>query len=550
MTSVTINVPDIGDAEGVEVIELCVAIGDTVELEQPLIVLESDKASMEIPSPHAGKVLELLVGEGAELSEGDAILTMEVESIDAAESAVQEQSEKNKEPVESEVVEQEVETAPTAVVEEQVVLVPDTGGADNIEVIEVCVAVGDEIEEGTSLVVVESDKASMEIPAPFAGKIAELLLKEGDEAAEGTAIAKMVPRAGAVEKVEQTSPAVEKPVKKSVEETVDQPQQSVTTDSGPPITTPQPAAPGKPESTAIYAGPAVRKLARELGVDLGRVKGSGPKSRIMKEDVQQFVQNALSKSPAASATGVGAGIPAIADIDFTKFGEVDIQPMSKLHKMTSVNMHRSWLNVPHVTQFDDADITDLEEFRQQMKAEAERRGVKLTPLPFLLKACAAALRDNPSFNASLMADGERIAYKKYINIGMAVATPAGLVVPVVKDVDKKNLWQLAEETADLAQKAKDRKLRPDDMQGGCFTISSLGNIGGTGFTPIVNAPEVAILGVSKLAVKPLWDGEAFQPRKMLPLSLSYDHRAINGADAGKFFTELGALLADVRRLLL
>jgi pyruvate dehydrogenase E2 component (dihydrolipoamide acetyltransferase) len=270
----------------------------------------------------------------------------------------------------------------------------------------------------------------------------------------------------------------------------------------------------------------------------------------LKEDVQQFVQNALSKSSSANTAGSGAGIPAIADIDFAKFGEVDVQPLSKLHKMTAVNLHRSWLNVPHVTQFDDADITDLEEFRQQMKAEAERRGVKLTPLPFLLKASAAALANNPSFNASLMADGERIVYKKYIHIGMAVATSAGLVVPVVKDVDKKSLWQLAEETADLAQKAKDRKLRPDDMQGGCFTISSLGNIGGTGFTPIVNAPEVAILGVSKLAVKPVWDGEAFAPRKMLPLSLSYDHRAINGADAGKFFTELGELLADVRRLLL
>lgn len=548
MTTVTIKVPDIGDAEGVEVIELCVVPGDSIELEQPLIVLESDKASIEIPSPQIGTVIELLVDEGATLSEGDAILTMEVSSSETAETnetkvdgeldGRSEVSLPEPEATEAELkpeLKPELEPETESAAEEQLVAVPDTGGADNIEVIEVCVSVGEEVEEGASLIVVESDKASMEIPAPFAGKITELLLKEGDEASEGTAIVKMLPSEAQLE--------IAAPV------TADW-QAASLKDSGPPITTPkQPASTAEVSDTvAIYAGPAVRKLARELGVDLNRVKGSGPKSRILKEDVQKFVQKSLSKSPTGASAG--SGIPPIADVDFAKFGELDIQPMSKLHKMTSVNMHRNWLNVPHVTQFDDADITNLEEFRQEMKAEAERRAVKLTPLPFLLKASATALRDNPGFNVSLMSDGERIVFKKYINIGIAVATPEGLVVPVVKGVDKKNLWQLAEETADLAEKARARKLRPDDMQGGCFTISSLGNIGGTGFTPIINAPEVAILGVSKLALKPLWDGEVFQPRKMLPLSLSYDHRAINGADAGKFFTELGALLADVRKLLL
>ena len=562
MTSVTINVPNIGEAEGVEVIELCIAVGDTIELEQPLIVLESDKASMEIPSPQAGQVIELLVGEGAELSEGDPILIMEILSaedvdnideerpVEIREHESVEQSDAVVNLVESQVpTEQQVEKIAKSVPsEEQVIYMPDMGGAENIEVIEICAAIGDEFEEGDSLVVVESDKASMEIPAPFAGKIVELLLKESDQVFEGIAIAKIIPTMDVVLDVSDSTVASKVP-EAELEDPI-QLEEVHASSSTPAIIVPELTVPEKIELNTIYAGPAVRKLARELGVDLNQVKGSGPKSRILKEDVQNFVQNALSKSFSALTTGVESSIPVISDIDFTKFGEIDIQSRSKLHKMTSANVHRSWLNIPHVTQFDDVDVTDLEEFRRQMKAEAQSRDVKLTPLPFLLKACAAALRDNPIFNVSLMADGERIIFKKYINIGIAVATPAGLVVPVVKDVDKKNLWQLAEETANLALKAKNKKLRPDDLNGGCFTISSLGNIGGLGFTPIVNAPEVAILGVSKLTIKPVWDGESFQPREMLPLSLSYDHRAINGGDAGKFFTELGGLLADLRRLLL
>ena len=283
-----------------------------------------------------------------------------------------------------------------------------------------------------------------------------------------------------------------------------------------------------------------------MSIDLTRVPGSGPKGRIQKDDLKRFVKDLMEQR----GTGAGFGVPALPEVDFAQFGAVDVQPLSKLHKLTAANMHRSWLNVPHVTQFDDADITELEAFRETLKAEAERRGVKVSPLPFLLKACAAALRANPKFNASLHNDGEHIVYKHYVHIGMAVDTPAGLVVPVLRDVDQKSVWELAAETAELAQKAKDRKLKPADMQGGCFTISSLGNIGGIGFTPVINTPEVAILGVSKLAVKPVWNGVEFVPRKMLPLSLSYDHRAVNGADAGRFFTHLNELLGDIRRLVL
>jgi pyruvate dehydrogenase E2 component (dihydrolipoamide acetyltransferase) len=293
-------------------------------------------------------------------------------------------------------------------------------------------------------------------------------------------------------------------------------------------------------------------LAREFGLELEQIVGTGPRNRILKEDVQSYVKSLTNSTlgKGANSATQGSGLPALPEMDFSQFGEIDVQPLSKLHKLTAMNMHRSWVNLPHVTQFDEVDISELEDFRSELKAEAERRGAKMTPLPFLLKAAAQALREYPKFNASLSHDGENMVYKKYINIGIAVDTPAGLMVPVIKDVDQKSLWQLAAESAELAAKAKDRKLKPADMQGGCFTISSLGNIGGTGFTPIINSPEVAIMGVSKLAIKPHWNGSEFVPRKMLPLSLSYDHRALNGVDAGQFFTYLGGLLSDIRRFLL
>ncbi|WP_374961453.1 dihydrolipoyllysine-residue acetyltransferase [Spongiibacter tropicus] len=540
MATETIKIPDLGGGDGVEVIEVCVAVGDQVEVEDSLLVLESDKASMEVPAPKAGKVVSISLKVGDSVGEGDVILELDVEGDAPADEPVAAEPEAaDEEPAPP--AADEAEAAPTASAGPETVKVPDIGGGDGVEVIELCVAAGDEVEEGDSLIVLESDKASMEVPAPFSGKVLSMLIKVGDAAAEGTAIAEMQ-RSGS----SAPDTAVESPAAAETEQvkTPEPPK--------PEAATPAPAA---PESSAnegngktVYAGPAVRKLAREFGISLDQVTGSGPRGRVVKEDLHAYVKTLTSAKPAAAAGG--AGIPAIPEVDFSQFGEIEVEPLTKLHKLTAANMHRSWLNLPHVTQFDDADITELEAFRNSMKAEAQAKGVKLTPLPFLLKAAAVALRMNPKFNASLSADGENMVYKKYVHIGVAVDTPVGLMVPVIRDVDKKSLWELAAEASELAQKAKERKLKPADMQGGCFTISSLGNIGGTGFTPIINAPEVAILGVSKLDIKPVWDGTAFQPRKMLPLSLSYDHRAINGADAGKFFTELGQLLADIRRILL
>ena len=427
--------------------------------------------------------------------------------------------------------------------------VPDIGGVEDAEVIEVSVAVGDPIEPEQSLIVLESDKASMEIPATQAGTVLEILVKEGDQLAEGAAIL-VLETAGDVPTPAADTPA---PAGDAPAPAVDAPAPEVDAPA-PEVDTPVPAvdAPAPEVDTpaapavGIYAGPAVRKLAREFGVDLSRVTGSGPKGRILKDDIQNHVKQSLQ----AGAAATGAGIAAIPEVDFAAFGEVDIQPLDKIGRVTAANMQRSWLNVPHVTQFDEVDVTAMEAFRAEMKAEAEQRGVKLTPLPFLLKACAAALKDNPRLNASLAADGEHLVYKQYVHIGMAVDAPAGLLVPVIRDVDRKSLWELAAEIAELAARAQQRKLKPIEMQGGCFSISSLGNIGGTGFTPIVNAPEVAILGVSRLQLKPVWNGSEFEPRRMLPLSLSYDHRVVNGADGGRFMAQLKQLLNDIRRLLL
>jgi pyruvate dehydrogenase E2 component (dihydrolipoamide acetyltransferase) len=542
-----VTVPDIGGAEGAEVIELLVAVGDEVTLDQSLIVLESDKASMEIPSTAAGTVVEVLVAEGEQLAEGSPVVVIEV----AGESAQGESAELVEETAAIEpVVEQSAgltaspaespqEAAAEAV--SQTVAVPDIGSDDPVELIEVMVKTGDIIAEGDSLVVLESDKASMEVPSPAAGEVLEILVNEGDSVKQDDELLVLrMAGASAVVAAPTSTPApASVPVQKAPAAAVAVPEVAV------PV-----AAKSAPKgSGGIYAGPAVRKLAREFGIELGQVAGSGPRGRVVKEDLHQFVKKSLSGESALAATG-GAGIPAIPEIDFSKFGPVEVTERSKLDKLTAANMQRSWLNVPHVTQFDDADITELEEFRAGLKAEAERRGTRLTPMPFLLKACAVALRDNPKLNSSLARGGVELVYKQYIHIGMAVDTPAGLVVPVIRDVDKKTIWELAEEVLAMAGKARDRKLMPADMQGGCFTISSLGNIGGTGFTPIVNAPEVGILGVSKAALKPVWDGQAFAPRKLLPLALSYDHRVVNGGDAGRFLSQLVALLGDIRQLVM
>lgn len=446
------------------------------------------------------------------------------------------------------------------------VVVPDIGGAEGAEVIELLVAVGDEVALDQGLIVLESDKASMEIPASAAGVVTELLCKEGDELAEGAPVALLEVADDAVADTD-SSPAGDAPVvdaepiaAKASEGQLAEAEEGATpvpataVESGVSTTSGSPAAASAQPSTTptssvssskeVYAGPAVRKLAREFGVNLAEVSGSGPQQRILKLDVQRFVQQRLQQPAAAG----GAALPEVPEMDFAQFGEVVIEQRSKLDKLTASNMQRSWLNVPHVTQFDNADITELEAFRQSLKEEAQRRDTRLTPLPFILKACAVALRDNPKLNASLSNQGEDIVYKQYVHIGMAVDTPAGLVVPVIRDVDKKTVWELAEEVLVLAGKARDRKLSPAEMRGGCFTISSLGNIGGTGFTPIVNTPEVGILGVSKATLSPVWNGTEFVPRKLLPLALSYDHRAVNGGDGGRFLSQVVELLSDIRRL--
>ena len=551
MATQNLAVPDIGGSENVEVIEVCVKPGDIVKKDDSLLVLESDKASMEVPAPMAGTVKSIQLKVGDKVSQGSAMLILETETESApekaaapkeipAEKVAAPEPAKTAAPLKTEAsVKTEVPTKNTAASALETVNVPDIGTSDAVEVIEVSVKPGDTLAAGDTMVVLESDKASMEVPAPKAGIVRALKIKVGDKISTGAPILELeiqgAPSAPAVAPV--AAPAAATSVRNEI------PQPAATAPSAT-----SDAADAQADGS-VYAGPAVRRLAREMGIDLTRVPGSGPKGRIQKDDVKGFVKGLMENRPAARATG-GAGIPTVPEIDFALFGEIDVQPLTSLGKAIASNMHRAWLNVPHVTQWDDVDITELESFRETLKAEGEKRGVKLSPLPFLFKACAAALKAHPKFNASLHADGEHIVYKKYVHIGMAVDTPAGLVVPVLRDVDKKSVWDLAAEAAELAQKGKDRKLKASEMQGGCFTISSLGNIGGLGFTPIVNTPELAILGVSKLTVKPLWNGSEFVPRKMLPLSLSYDHRAINGGDAGRFFATLNQLLSDIRRLVL
>jgi pyruvate dehydrogenase E2 component (dihydrolipoamide acetyltransferase) len=540
----TIVVPDIGGAEGAEVIEMLVAVGDEISLEQGLIVLESDKASMEIPSTLAGTVVEVLTEIGQELAEGEPIVLLETAEDEESDDTSDDSAEESPAVVpDTAAADAAAPTAPpVSDSTERAVTVPDIGTDDPVEIIELCVAVGDVVAEGDSLVVLESDKASMEVPAPFAGEVLNILVTVGGEVKTGDNL--LVLKSDVAEPAAAESP-VQAPIPETSAEKVAVP--TVVETAVKSVGT-SPASVTANDGKSVYAGPAVRKLAREFGLELAKVTGTGPRGRLLKEDLHGFVKNALSGT-AATATS-GSGIPPIPEVDFSAFGEIEVEPLSKMGKLVAANMQRSWLNVPHVTQFDDADITDLEAFRADLKAEGEKRGVKLTPLPFLLKACAVALRDNPKFRSSLTVDGQSLVYKQYTHIGMAVDTPAGLLVPVIRDVDKKTIWELAEEVVSIAGQARDRKLTPAQMQGGCFTISSLGNIGGTGFTPIVNAPEVGILGVSKASIQPVWDGAEFQPRKLLPLALSYDHRVINGGDAGRFFTQLVSLLGDIRRLAL
>ncbi len=546
MATEIIKVPDLGGADEVEVIEICVAAGDTIEIDDSLLVLESDKASMEVPAPKSGKILSVMISEGDTVKEGEAIL--EIELVATASAAEELPLSSDAEPPADVVSEEKIteeqsgNSKNTSSIE--LIAVPDLGGADEVELIEICVAEGDVINEGDSLVVLESDKASMEVPSPKSGTVISLKVSDGISVKVGDALLELQVE-GISSATSSSVPSTSMPTPaEDAKQSFTEPKQ--VSEQFQPVSGMTENRP----SASVYAGPAVRKMAREIGLDLVMVTGSGPKGRIQKADVKSFIKGALKNKVPTAAAATGMGIPAIPEIDFSKFGEVAIEKRSKLHKVTAANMHRSWLNVPHVTQFDEVDISELEDFRKGLKAEAEREGVKITPLPFLLKACAAALKANPKFNTSLHADGENMVFKNYVHIGIAVDTPAGLMVPVIRDVDKKSIFELAAESSELAQKAKERKLKPDEMQGGCFTISSLGSMGGTGFTPIVNTPEVGILGVSKLDIKPRWNGSEFEPRKILPLSLSYDHRAVNGADAGKFMVFLNAVLADVRRLVL
>lgn len=521
----TIKVPDIGGAEGVEVIEISVKVGDVLAEGDSIVVLETDKASMEIPADKAGKVVAINVKVGDKVSQNDVLIDVEADAGSAPAPAPAPQA-------------TTPSSAPAASVSnagaEINMLVPDIGGAEGVEVIEISVKPGDEVAAGESLIVLETDKASMEIPAEAAGKIISLAVKVGDKVSQGAVIGVLATTGGA-------------PAPAAIPATAAAPAAAPAPKAEVPKAAPAPVADAE-QTGDVYAGPAVRKLARQLGVDMGKVSGTGPRGRLQKDDVRNYVKPIVIA--AQSGASVGSGIPRVPAVDFAKFGEIETVKMSKVKKITADNMTRNWLNVPHVTQWDDADITDLEAFRNGLKAEAEKRGSKLTPLPFIMKACAAALIAEPTFNVSLHHDGESIVQKKYVHIGIAVDTPNGLMVPVIRNVDKKGLWELTDEINAIAKKARDGKLLPADMQGGCFTISSLGAAGGNGFTPIVNAPEVAILGVSRAQMKPVWNGKEFIPRNMLPLSLSYDHRAINGADAGRFFTYLTAVIADVRRLLL
>jgi len=549
-----VTVPDLGGAESVDVIELNLTPGDSVELEDSLLVLESDKATMDVPSPHTGTLVKYLVADGATVKIGDPIAEIETsaEASGETESEPETVKEEVAEPV-AEVEEAVAEEAPAAA-SEQLIVVPDIGSDDEIDVIEIAVAVGDRVEEGDTLIVLESDKATMDVPSSHAGTVIKILATEGDKLRTGGEVAILQVSGAPVAAAEVATKVVAPQIAETAaaKPAVTSAAQPSTNTARAKVTATPASVAEDTEASSVYAGPSVRMLARELGVSLDKVSGTGPRGRIQKDDVNGYVKNALSNSSGDSSqlAASGSGIPAVPAVDFSQFGEIESVKLSKIQKLTANNMQRNWLNVPHVTQFDDADITELEDFRKSLKAEGEKRGIRVTPVAFLIKAIATSLQANPEFNRSLAGDGEHYIQKHFINVGMAVDTPRGLVVPVIKNADEKGIWEISEDIMSLAGLARDGKLKPSDMQGGCFTLSSLGAIGGTGFTPIVNSPEVGILGVSKSQIKPHWNGSEFVPRLMLPLCLSYDHRVINGGDAGRFMTHLVKLLSDIRYLAL
>tara|TARA_Y100001001_G_scaffold162927_1_gene190718 strand:- start:1073 stop:2731 length:1659 start_codon:yes stop_codon:yes gene_type:complete len=548
-----IQVPDVGSSDPVDVIEISVKVGDTIAAEDTIVVLESDKATVEVPAPKAGKVTAINVKVGDRVKEGDDLLEVEADS-GADDNAPSQEEATTDTPTEQETAPQpEAEQAPAKSASRtesrtETVTVPDLGDIDGAEIIEVSVAAGDVLEAEQVIAVLESDKASLEIPVPQAGTVESVIIKVGDKVSTGDPLLTLAVSGGDVapEAKENTATSSASVSQTSASDKQEQNKQEQAKPAQ--TSTAIPAAANSP-GKAVHAGPAVRKLAREMGVDLGHVTGTGPKDRILKEDVHAWVKQRL-ESQSAPATGSGGMSLDLPDIDFSQFGDVEREELNKLRKVSAQNLHRSWLTIPHVTQHDNADITDLEAFRKQQNKALEREGVKLTMLAFLVAACAKALKEFPRFNSSLENSGEALIHKHYINIGIAVDTPNGLVVPVIKEADKKTLKEIALEMGELAEKARNRKLTPADMKGGTFSISSLGGIGGTAFTPIVNWPEVAILGVSRSDMQPVWDGNQFVPRLTLPLSLSYDHRVIDGADAARFTTYLSQLLSDMRRVLL
>ncbi|SDD55332.1 pyruvate dehydrogenase E2 component (dihydrolipoamide acetyltransferase) [Variovorax sp. CF079] len=552
MATVEVKVPDIGDFDEVAVIEVLVKVGDSVKAEQSLITVESDKASMEIPSSQAGVVKELKVQVGSKVKEGSVVLVLEGEGAAAAPAA---SAPPAAAPAPAAAAPAPAAAAPAAAAATGPVevKVPDIGDFKDVAVIEVLVKPGDTIKEEQSLITVESDKASMEIPSSAAGVLKELKVKVGDTVNIGDLIAVVEGSGGGAAAAPAQAAAAPAPASASAPAPAAAPAVSAVPAAAPPAHDPTVAPSGK----LPHASPSVRKFARELGVPLEEVKGSGPKGRVTQEDVQNFTRAVMSgaastKASAAKAPAGGGGealgLLPWPKVDFTKFGTVERKDLSRIKKISGANLHRNWVMIPHVTNNDEADITELEAFRVSTNKENEKSGVKVTMLAFVIKAVVSALKKYPEFNTSL--DGDQLVYKQYFHIGFAADTPNGLVVPVLKDADKKGVLQISQEMGELAKKARDGKLGSADMQGGCFSISSLGGIGGTHFTPIINAPEVAILGLSKSATKPVWDGKAFQPRLLLPLSLSYDHRVIDGASAARFNAYLGQVLADFRRVLL
>jgi len=547
--TIEIQVPDIGSDE-VEVTEVLVSVGDKIAADQSLLTVEGDKASMEVPAIQAGVVKEIKVKAGDKVKTGSLIMVFEAEGGAAEQKPAAEEKPAAKAPA----AEEKSEAAAPAAAELKNVEVPDIGG-DEVEVTELLVAVGDTVKAEQSLLTVEGDKASMEVPAPFNGTVKEIKVKAGDKVKTGTLIMVFETAGNGSSAKATPAKAADAP---AAEKAAEQPKAETKTEA--PQASAQPAADsGFVENSAYaHASPVIRRLAREFGINLAKVKASGRKGRVVKEDVQNYVKSLIkqveSGAAASSAGGNNMGFDLLAwpKVDFAKFGAVEEKPLSRIQKISGANLHRNWVRIPHVTQFDEADIGNLEEFRKEQNTLAEKKklGVKYTPLVFIMKAVAKVLEEFPTFNSSLSEDGQSLVLKKYIHLGIAVDTPNGLVVPVVRDVNKKGIIELSRELQEISGKARDGKLTAADMQGGCFTISSLGGIGGTAFTPIVNAPEVAILGVSKSDIKPKWNGKEFEPRLMLPLSVSYDHRVIDGALAARFTATLAAYLSDIRQIIM